>query len=421
MISQVGQQDNSFVIEGDVVIKSPDGVVRIRLDHETGSIFGHNSKGDIVFHWEMPGNNLKLGGHTQDGDLVLFPKRATNLQDLDQATFHADSQVGSVRVGGNNTAGKIVWLDSRNNQTAFVDGEHAQLILGARNNEGDIAVQDHQGRQVFRVNGEHAHLNVGTTGNEGDITVQDYRGRQVFRVNGESAHLNVGTTDNEGDITVQDDQGRRVMHMNGATAELIVGAAGNEGDIGIVDNEGREVFRFNSENARLTLGAVGSDGDISILDRDGNTTIRLDGNTGDIVLSNGDAAEQFDIEESVDARPGTLMVLNSDGKLEPSRIPYDRKVIGVVAGAGNYRPGIVLDHKGHSKSRATISVLGKVSCQVDATYGAIEIGDLLTTSPTVGHAMKANDLQKSKGSVIGKALGSVVCGRGLINMLITLG
>src|SRR5208282_3335391 len=33
----------------------------------------------------------------------------------------------------------------------------------------------------------------------------------------------------------------------------------------------------------------------------------------------------------------------------------------------------------------------KVCCKVDADYASIEVGDLLTTSSTAGHAMKAED------------------------------
>ena len=64
--------------------------------------------------------------------------------------------------------------------------------------------------------------------------------------------------------------------------------------------------------------------------------------------------------------------------------------------------------------------MGKVFCKVDAQFGAIEVGDLLTTSPTPGHAMKANDPLKAFGSVIGKALRTLKEGQGLIPILIAL-
>jgi hypothetical protein len=153
---------------------------------------------------------------------------------------------------------------------------------------------------------------------------------------------------------------------------------------------------------------------------DGAEVIHLNGGTGDIILSNADAAEHFDLAESETVTPGSLMVLNHEGKLEPSKTPYDNKVVGVVAGAGNYRPGIVLDHKKGTEMRVPISVLGKVTCKADACYGPIEIGDLLTTSPTPGHAMKASDPSRSFGSIIGKALSPLREGAGQVNVLITL-
>ena len=42
-------------------------------------------------------------------------------------------------------------------------------------------------------------------------------------------------------------------------------------------------------------------------------------------------------------------------------------------------------------------------CKVDADIAPIQVGDLLTTSPTKGHAQKVLDPQKAVGAIIGKA------------------
>src|SRR5690606_36180256 len=97
-----------------------------------------------------------------------------------------------------------------------------------------------------------------------------------------------------------------------------------------------------------------------------------------------------------------------------------RRVAGVVSGAGNYRPGIVLDTRDGVGNRQPIALLGKVLCKADAAYGPIEIGDLLTTSPTPGHAMKADDSSRAFGAVIGKAMSSLNAGTGLVSTLIAL-
>jgi hypothetical protein len=57
---------------------------------------------------------------------------------------------------------------------------------------------------------------------------------------------------------------------------------------------------------------------------------------------------------------------------------------------------------------------------VDTRFGSIDVGDLLTTSPNPGHAMKASDPLKAFGAVIGKALRPLNEGQGLIPILIAL-
>jgi hypothetical protein len=140
-------------------------------------------------------------------------------------------------------------------------------------------------------------------------------------------------------------------------------------------------------------------------------------------LTGADCAEEFDTVDGVNIECGTVMIIDGNGTLSPSFQAYDKKVAGVVSGAGNYRTGIVLDKQDHttgSKKRSSIALIGKVFCKADADYGAIEIGDLLTTSSTPGHAMKATDSLKAFGTVIGKALNSLKEGKGLIPILIAL-
>jgi hypothetical protein len=142
--------------------------------------------------------------------------------------------------------------------------------------------------------------------------------------------------------------------------------------------------------------------------------------TGDIRLTNADCAEDFNIGLDVLIEPGTVMVLGEKDALYPSQHAYDKRVAGVVSGAGVYKPGIVLDKQASGRNRQPIALLGKVYCKVDAQCGAIDVGDLLTTSPTPGHAMKADDPAKAFGSVIGKALRPLKEGQGLIPILIAL-
>jgi hypothetical protein len=56
----------------------------------------------------------------------------------------------------------------------------------------------------------------------------------------------------------------------------------------------------------------------------------------------------------------------------------------------------------------------------DASESPIGVGDLLTTSQTAGHAMKATDPRRAFGAVLGKALGSLKEGHGLLPVLVAL-
>jgi hypothetical protein len=142
--------------------------------------------------------------------------------------------------------------------------------------------------------------------------------------------------------------------------------------------------------------------------------------TGNIFLGGADCAEDFDVAAPDVIEPGTVMALNADGRLEPSWEAYEKKVVGVISGAGDYKPGIVLDKRPQPSNRASIALMGKVYAKVDARYGPIDVGDLLTSSPTAGHAMKADNPIKAFGAVIGKALRPLPSGQGLIPILIAL-
>ena len=140
----------------------------------------------------------------------------------------------------------------------------------------------------------------------------------------------------------------------------------------------------------------------------------------DICLSNGDCAEEFDVEGEENIEPGTVMVLSAGGVVCPCTQAYDRKVVGVIAGAGDYRPAIILDRRVTGRKRLPLSLFGKVFCKAEAQAAPIRAGDLLTTSALSGHAMKADDPMRGFGAVIGKALESLNAGQGLIPVLVSL-
>ena len=176
---------------------------------------------------------------------------------------------------------------------------------------------------------------------------------------------------------------------NGLTESMRITSSGNVG-IGVT-----------APTARLQVA-----GDISV--------------SGDVILSGADCAEDFDSSASEPPEPGTVLVIAENGALTKSRSAYDNRVAGVVSGAGQYRHGLILDKRPSEHGRVPIALIGKVYCKADAQYAPIDVGDLLTTSPTEGHAMKAVDPSRAFGCVLGKALKRLEQGQGLIPILVTL-
>jgi hypothetical protein len=154
----------------------------------------------------------------------------------------------------------------------------------------------------------------------------------------------------------------------------------------------------------------------------GNVLVNGTVNASDVLLTNADCAEEFEVDPSCAAHvvPGTVMVLGEDGRLAPCSSTYDKRVAGVVSGAGDFRPGIILGTGSAQSDGVAIALVGRVACNVDATHGAIAVGDLLTTSDVPGYAMKASDSGRAFGAVIGKALRPLREGNALIPILVAL-
>lgn len=160
------------------------------------------------------------------------------------------------------------------------------------------------------------------------------------------------------------------------------------------------------------------DGNVDVT---GNITVTGTVTSKDVILVGSDCAEDFDIANIGQLEPGTVVVFDSVGAISQSSEPYNKRVAGVISGAGKYRPGVVLGRDGSSgEGRAPVALMGRVYCKVDASYSPIEVGDMLTTSPTSGYAMRATDPIRAFGAVIGKALAPHADGLGLIPMLVTL-
>ena len=140
------------------------------------------------------------------------------------------------------------------------------------------------------------------------------------------------------------------------------------------------------------------------------------------ITGGSDLAELFAVEETTAVEPGTLMVIdeNHPGKLKISEFAYDRKVAGIVSGAGGINAGVMLQQNHLAAVDVLIALAGRVYCKAEAFSGPIEPGDFLTASSLPGHAMKASDMASSYGAIIGKAMTALSDGTGLVLVLVNL-
>ena len=282
-----------------------------------------------------------------------------------------------------------------------MNSDNGNIVAGGDQTDGDLVLRANDGSDRIHLDASGANAWFGGNGEEGNVILfasggdNETTAQATIHLNGGNGNITAGGNETDGDLVLMANDGSNRIHLDANGANIWVGGNGEEGNV--------------------LLFASGGDNSTS-----GQATIHLNGGTGDIILQNADCAEDFATEDFERAEPGTVMVIGDNSRLRISKIAYDRRVAGVVAGAGDYRPGIVLGRKNSVTDALPIALVGRAFCKVDADYGAIKVGDLLTTSPTPGHAMKAEDPLHAFGAVIGKALGALHSGTGMLPILIAL-
>jgi len=165
----------------------------------------------------------------------------------------------------------------------------------------------------------------------------------------------------------------------------------------------------------------------------GNTapaeTLHVTGNgkvTGNFTVDGTINAKYQDMAEWVPSSEqllaGTVVVLDTtkSNQVVSATVAYDTRVAGVISA----QPGITLGESGEGK--VLVATTGRVRVKVDASRGAIQIGDLLVTSDVAGVAMKSEAVEFAgrkmhmPGTIIGKALEPLAKGKGEILVLLSL-
>jgi len=208
---------------------------------------------------------------------------------------------------------------------------------------------------------------------------------------------------------------------NGAYG-LAMGSSGSEyfriasgGNVGIGTTNPGARLEVNG-NLKLTANSGAS-----ITFPDG--TIQSTAYVGTTCPTGGDYAETVDVAgDRTSYEPGDVMVIGlaSDSDVAKSNEPYSTRVAGIYS----TKPGVVgrrqtTDPK-TSTTEIPMAMVGIVPTKVSAENGAISRGDLLVTASIPGYAMKGTDRMKMLGAVVGKAMGSLNSGTGVVEVLVTL-
>ncbi len=186
---------------------------------------------------------------------------------------------------------------------------------------------------------------------------------------------------------------------------------------------------YGGEQAYIGGDGAGNDVQVGSLNPGVDTVAMYNPNSGymnlyvkSITITGGaDLAEPF--EMSHDEIPqGAVVIIDEDqpGRLKMSTSAYDSRVAGIVSGAGGINAGIQLKQQGALEKGQNVALTGRVYALADATGSAIKPGDLLTTSATPGHCMKASDRDRAAGAIIGKAMTGLKNGKGQVLVLVSL-
>lgn len=316
--------------------------------------------------------------------------------------------------------------------------------------DGSIELSTSNGERRMFFHANSANISVGGQGESGDVFILSETSKlptnpieATVALKGNVGSLGLGSNGANGQLRLFQSTVPNLSDSNKKLATVQLDANGNlwlggnkaDGDLILFRHDApdprdptKATVHLDGSHANVWLGGNGANGDVMLFSaaapnpRDHETaSIWLSSKNGDIVLQNGDCAEDFDlVEELEDPEPGTVLVVTESGKLAPSETPYDQRVCGVVAGAGDARPGIILGRRATTAHRTPVALLGRVFCKADAQEGPIQIGSLLTTGTTKGHAMRAHDRDLSFGAVLGKALAPLDRGQRLIPVLVAL-
>jgi hypothetical protein len=348
-------------------------------DGTTGAAL--SSSGTLSLYNTNNGLRAQLIGNSSGGALNLY---------------QADGAVGAVVDGDSGGAGLVSVRGTNGSTRASLDGSDG--------GGGAVRLYENDGTETVSLTSE---------GN-GVLVV-----RQGDGSTGLGLSANNGT--GGGGISVYSDTGSFAAQLT------VADATRRDGYLGLATGSGATRVYARAWNG------TGNGGYLGILDAAGTQVITLDSDvsgSGRIITpvlqitGGSDLSEQFDIKDDHDElKAGMIVCIDPEkpGQLLTSTTAYDRTVAGIISGGGGVKTGMLMGQVGtKADGKHPVALTGRVYCLVDASNGPIKPGDLLTTSDTPGHAMKVTDHNRAMGAIIGKAMGALESGKGMVLVLVSL-
>ncbi|MEU0549048.1 hypothetical protein [Micromonospora sp. NPDC005979] len=342
--------------------------------------------------------------------------RAVVLDGADNALVLTNFTTRAYTIGMNGGTSTISLANDKRAYTTVLDGQNGNLWaannVNSRSFNANQVDLDGPGNHIKFCHSKTRTYTIGIDGEHSSMSFAHPDTRQYrLLLNGTTGDVWAANNVNSPSVTATN-----VSATNAVSSKVV---AANEVDL---DGANNHIKFCHSKTRTYTVAISGDQSSMSFANPDTRAyTVVIDGVHGDISLSNADLAEEFDVAAGhlPSAIPGAVLVIGETGALELADKPYDTAVAGVVSGAGSFAPAMVLDRRPDSEQRRPLALAGKVYCLVDAAHGAVRPGDLLTTSPTRGHAMRVADPLKAVGAILGKALGPLQTGRALVPIMVT--
>jgi hypothetical protein len=153
-------------------------------------------------------------------------------------------------------------------------------------------------------------------------------------------------------------------------------------------------------------------------------------------------AERFRTSPASPCEAGDVVCIGDGGTAVPCTGADATGILGVVSPDPDEKNGeilvVIMGYQGAVPDTGSAAALLEgdtdradvsrmvVRVRADAGYGAIAAGDLLTSSPHAGYAMKAKPVDIGgisiyrPGTIVGKAMGSLETGTGMVDVFVTL-